>query len=57
MAILGVLLICSQGCARLSLKPTKEQLQPIKKGEPAPYDGFVITKGYLHAVGDIKIDR
>lgn len=32
-------------------------MQPIKKGEVAPFDGFIITKGYLQTVGDIKIDQ
>lgn len=56
-ATLLVLVICLQGCAHLSLKATKEQMQPIKKGEVAPFDGFIITKGYLQTVGDIKIDQ
>lgn len=56
-AILSALLMLSPGCARLEVKASKEQMQTIKKGEPAPYDGFVMTKGFLQAVGDIKIDQ
>lgn len=49
---------CLTSCASSQvLRPLPDEFLQIKKGEPAPFDGWVMTDHYLEVVGDAKIER
>jgi hypothetical protein len=55
--LIGLMIFLSACAHNTILRPLNDQLQKIKKGDPAPFDGYVMTANYFQTVGDVKIEK
>lgn len=58
LAILMLLPIFLISCTpKTIIRPLADEFKLIKKGDIAPFDGYIMTDDYLLTIGDAKIDN